>query len=145
MQESEQGRRRFPEDDFKSLLSSCSVPASSYPYSFTPGAPTTTDEAPTSTIALPECEGTIYVVRDGDTCNSIAKAQSMSTDRLVEVNSMDYMCTGLHTGQRLCVQDTCELITVRKNQTCKDLVAGRGFTTVELISWNPYVQISLSS
>jgi len=129
-----------------SVLSSCSVPASSYPYTFTPGAPvTTTSSTATASApaATPTCAGTKYKVKQGDTCNSISRAQSMSSDRLIHVNYLDYDCSGLVAGRELCIQDTCPLVTIQKNQTCEDLVAGKGFTTVQLISWNPSVPAPL--
>jgi hypothetical protein len=53
------------------------------------------------------------------------------------VNYLDYNCTTLTAGMKLCVQDQCELTTIKPNQTCSDLVAGTGFSEVQLISWNP--------
>ncbi|GAB1317701.1 hypothetical protein MFIFM68171_07911 [Madurella fahalii] len=137
MQASPLGRQRYPEAQFLSVLSACSVPTSSYPYSFTPGAPITSSTTTSAVTATPTCTGTKYTVRTGDTCKSISKAQSMSTDRLIDVNYLEYNCTTLTVGQDLCIQDKCPLVTIQKNQTCQDLVAGKGFTTVQLQSWNP--------
>jgi hypothetical protein len=139
MQESPLGRAVYPEANFLSVLSSCSVPASSYPYTFTPGAPTTISSPTTASApaTTPTCAGTKYRVRKADTCDSISRAQSVSSDRLEYVNHLDYNCTTLVVGQELCIQDTCPLVTIEKNQTCQDLVAGKGFSTVQLVSWNP--------
>lgn len=85
----------------------------------------------------------MYEVKDGDTCGSIALANSMATDRLIDVNKLDYQCTVLKPGMDLCIQDKCQLATFEENQTCEDITENRGFSVVQLVSWNPYVLLHL--
>lgn len=148
MMSSDYGRNKFPPKAFSSLLSSCSVPASSYPYSYTP-LPTatttpTTSTPSSSTTAAPTCTGTTYVSKQDDTCKSISKANSISTDRLIELNSLDYSCSSLSPGSALCIEDTCTVYTVQGNQTCQDIIKGQSFGLVQLIGWNPYISLPLS-
>ncbi len=143
MQESDYGRSKVPEADFKDLLSACSVNPSKYPYTYT-STPTitsgsTTAPSTTNSPSTPSCAGTTYMSKQGDTCESISLAQSVATDRLIDVNYLDYSCTTLTAGMKLCIQDTCKLVTIQKNQTCNDLLAGRGFALAQLTSWNPCV------
>lgn len=149
MQESDYGRSKVPEPDFKELLSVCSVNPTKYPYTYT-STPTiasgsTTTPATTNPASTPSCAGTTYISKQGDTCESISLAQSVATDRLVDVNYLDYSCTTLTAGMKLCIQDTCKLATIQKNETCSDLLFGRGFSLNQLISWNPCVFSTPSS
>ena len=141
MVSSDYGRRNFPPKAYSSLQSSCSVPASSYPYTYTPlptGTPTSgTPTGSTSATAIPTCSGQTYVSQANDTCHSISKAQSISTDRLVEINHLDYSCSSLSSGTELCIQDTCTVYTVQSNETCQDIIRGQSFGLVQLIGWNP--------
>lgn len=143
MQESDYGRGKVPEEDFENLLSICSVDPSKYPYDYTSAPPTTTGGATTTSATEPPsststCAGTFYTSKEGDTCESISLDQSVSTDRLVDVNYLDYNCTTLTAGMKLCIQDTCKLATIKANQTCSDIVSDTGFSVTQLTSWNPY-------
>jgi LysM repeat protein len=120
------------------------VPESSYTYSYTPSFPSTTSESPNGTSSAgptptPTCTGKTYVSTQGDTCQSISKSQSISTDRLVEINNLDYACKSLVPGTNLCIDKTCETYTVKANETCQSIVKGQKFGMVQLIGWNPSV------
>ena len=141
MQGSDYGRAKLPEEAFKELLGLCSADPSKYPYSYTPGAPTapTTPTTTAEPTASPTCGGTKYTVKENDNCESISLANSVATDRMVDVNHLDYNCTTLATGQSLCIKDTCKLATIKMNQTCDDIVRDTGFSVYQLASWNPFV------
>ncbi|KAK4864820.1 hypothetical protein LT330_001443 [Penicillium expansum] len=114
------GRKQFPTNVFSSLLSSCNVPASSYTYVYTSSNPTTTPESsgvPSSATATPTstCTGKTYIAKEDDTCKSTSEDQSISTDRLVEVNHLDYSCSSLTSGTALCIEKTCTVYTVQAN------------------------------
>lgn len=133
------GRGIVPEEAFELILSSCSVPASDYPYTYTSSptlgttiSPTTSPPAPTAS-----CTGKTYTVKESDTCLSISKDNSVATDRMIDVNHLDYACSSLTIGSKLCIQDTCVLATIEEGQTCDSIVEGRGFSVVQLQSWNP--------
>lgn len=139
MVSSDFGQVKIKPEAFSALLSSCSVPASSYPYTYT-SIPTATTTTPTTTgepTATATCTGIMYTARLGDTCESISKANSVATDRMIDLNSLDYGCTALTTGTQLCIQDTCNLYTIQQNQTCGDIVKGQPFSLVQLLGWNP--------
>ena len=143
LQENDYGRSRMPEKAFKELLALCKADPAKYPYSYTslpplgPSGGTTTTATTSSAPSKPTCTGKTYTVQAGDSCASIAKAQSMSSDRLVDVNYLDFGCTTLVQGMKLCIQDTCKLTTVQMNQTCNDVLAGTGASVVQFTSWNP--------
>lgn len=145
MVSSDYGRQRYSEDLFKDTLSSCSVPASSYTYTYTPD-PTSNPPTTTSSRPRPTCSGTAYTVKEGDTCESISKANSVATDNMIKANNLDYSCNGLTAGTELCIQNTCKVATIEEGQTCADILEGKGFSIIQLLSWNPYVKLqSLTS
>lgn len=92
--------------------------------------------------ATPTCTGSTYVVAVGDTCSSIASANSLALDRFLSENSIDYNCNSLQAGQLVCLGAECALHSVAVNETCADILSGMNFTLTELISWNPTIHKS---
>ena len=141
MLESAYGQRRVSPAAFSSLLSSCSSPAASYPYttpaSTSPASTVTATATSASTTAL--CTGTPYTVQSGDTCASIAQANSVATDRFITDNRLDYNCTAITAGRQLCIPQSCLLYHVQADDTCSGILAGKGYSLNQLLSWNPYV------
>ncbi|PHH65093.1 hypothetical protein CDD81_3491 [Ophiocordyceps australis] len=84
-----------------------------------------------------ECLGIRYTVQAGDSCNSISHSSKVATDRIVELNHLDYDCATLTPGIDLCLEGPCELHVVGQNDTCASIVGGRGFSRIQLVSWNP--------
>ncbi len=134
------GQYRISPDDFSSLLSSCSVPASSYPYT-TPASTTATTAVSGSSTATARalCTGTPYTVQSGDTCASIAQANSVATDRFITDNHLDYNCTAILPGNQVCIPQSCLLHTIQANDTCASILAEQDYSLTQLVSWNPYV------
>jgi hypothetical protein len=136
MLDSSYGRVRFDPESFSSILSSCGVPASSYPYT---NPPTATATATTSAAAPnATCSGTLYTVQSGDSCNSIAAANSIATDRFLTANSLDYNCTSLTVGNQVCLGPSCALYQVQPNDTCDSILESETFYLTQLLSWNPW-------
>ncbi|KAJ5719736.1 hypothetical protein N7493_007314 [Penicillium malachiteum] len=129
------GQQRIDSVAFSSLLSSCSVPASSYPY-FTPTATSATLSSTTVT-AVATCTGTTYTVESGDTCESISSAHSIAIDRFITENHLDSNCTTLKTGDDVCLGESCTLYEVKANDTCRSILADKPFYLNQLLSWNP--------
>jgi len=88
---------------------------------------------------LPSCTGKLYTVAAGDTCKSIAAANSLALDRFISENSIDYKCNSLVAGRTVCIGDSCSLHTIVANETCTGLVEGKDYTIIELQSWNPTI------
>ncbi|KAF3090172.1 hypothetical protein TWF102_009389 [Orbilia oligospora] len=119
-------------DTFADLKKTCSVATSLYPLTYTASA------APTET---PKTCSKSYTSKAGDTCVSIAKANSVSTGGLINLNSLDARCKYLVTGTTLCLPDTCALHVVKANETCLDIIRQHANTTglfsqPQLLSWN---------
>ncbi|OLN88298.1 LysM domain-containing protein-like protein 2 [Colletotrichum chlorophyti] len=133
------GRGHVSEDDFDEMVSSCSVPASSYTYVYTPPPPVATTTGVTSVppSPTPTCRGTTITVQESDTCESISEANDVATDRMIADNYLDYSCHELKAGMGLCIQDTCKTAKIQEGQTCEAISRNNGFTVVQLTSWNP--------
>ncbi|KAF7548182.1 hypothetical protein G7Z17_g7222 [Cylindrodendrum hubeiense] len=136
------GREKYSENEFKSVLSSCSVPSSSYPYTIPPTttAETTSKSGGTTTTtqaSSPTCGGESYTVKKGDTCRSISKAKSVATDWLIKTNQLPYSCKSIKVGKSLCIQDKCKLATIQMNQTCESFTRGNEISLIQLQGWNP--------
>jgi hypothetical protein len=146
MLESTYGQTRIDEDSFSSLLSSCGVPASSYPYTV-PSTVTATSTATltsgasvtSATAGAATCTGSDYTVQSGDSCQSIAMAYGIATDNFITDNDLDYNCTTLILGDTVCMGDSCDLYQVQTNDTCTSILAGQTYNLVQLTSWNPWV------
>lgn len=165
MLSSDYGRTKLQPKAFSSLLSSCSVPATKYPYTYTSSTPTASATAyvwfsylhlfpfmegrgntemmmmmmiRTATPApAKNCTDTPYTVSASDTCKSISQAKSIAIDRLITANNLDYNCSLLTSGSKLCLGPKCTLHEVAKNETCQSISKGKQYTSVQLISWNP--------
>lgn len=128
MLKSSYGRASIDDDFFPSLLSSCDVPASSYPY-MDPATTTTTTATATGTVtttaaASATCTGPTYTVQSGDACQSIGVANGIATEVFISDNGLDYNCTTLILGEEVCLGDSCDLYQVQTNNTC-DAIFGR--------------------
>ncbi|KAJ5937128.1 hypothetical protein N7454_003574 [Penicillium verhagenii] len=130
------GRQRVDPGSFSSLLSSCNVPASSYPYSTTTSTSTSTTASVTSSAAT-TCTGTAYTVQDGDTCSSIAAVHDIATDRFITENHLDANCTTLSVGNNVCLGASCDLYQVDMGDTCSSILSNHTFYMNQILSWNP--------
>ncbi|KAF6233163.1 hypothetical protein HO173_008707 [Letharia columbiana] len=138
---SDYGRNRIQPSAFSSLLSSCSIPASDYPYTYWPTPSTVNPFIPTSAPSR-NCTGKKYTIKANDTCQSISQANSIATDRLIAANNIDYNCSSLIPGATLCLGPSCALQKVLQNQTCQDITTNQAFTFVQLIAWNPTIHLN---
>jgi hypothetical protein len=135
MLESSYGQVRMSPAAFSSILSSCGVPASSYPY--TTPVSTSITATTTASAANATCTGVKYTVQSTDTCDSIALANSIATDRFLTENNLDYNCSNLVVGNEVCLGASCALYQVKVNDTCDSILETETFYLTELISWNP--------
>ncbi|KAH7346290.1 hypothetical protein BKA65DRAFT_274098 [Rhexocercosporidium sp. MPI-PUGE-AT-0058] len=122
--------------DFAASTSSCGKTNYAYstPTSFalngTGAAPTA---APTPACLRP------YTVSSGDSCASIASANSISTFGLYVLNSLDVGCTNFpQPGSTICLPSSCTTYTVQPADTCLSIIRQTNdVTIVQLQSWNP--------
>ncbi|KAM4067131.1 lysM domain-containing protein [Hirsutella rhossiliensis] len=140
---SDYGQGAVSPDALSSLLYSCSADPTRHPYMSSPLATASTAAAYSTltTVTAPSatCSGTKYVVQAGDSCESISSAAGVATDRMIDLNHLDYNCTTLTPGMALCLQDQCAVHAVTSNDTCSSITRGTGFSKIQLTSWNPTI------
>ena len=126
-------------EDFASITSSCG--ATGYSYSSPPpyGSRTNTESqvpTPTSPGSEPSCESR-YTVVDGDTCDSIAASQNVSTFGLIDNANLDIFCATLpKPGSSVCIPAQCKTHQLDVSDTCSSLAEQYGVSRVQLVSWN---------
>lgn len=130
------GRQRVDPASFSSLLSSCSVPASSYPYSTLTSTSSPTSSSATSSPTT-TCTGTTYTVKQGDSCDTIAAAHDVATGKFITENHFDANCTAMSVGDDVCIGTSCSLYQVQPGDTCSSILANYTFYMNQLLSWNP--------
>ncbi|KAF2119717.1 hypothetical protein BDV96DRAFT_676594 [Lophiotrema nucula] len=124
------------QEDFNSLLESCGIATTSYTV-------TPTNASSTST-ATSTCE-TKIIADAGQTINSIAKDNSVSTDRLLQSNRILPLLNNdtLTEGEVICLDGVskCLIRQVTSGDTCDALVeaSGKGVNIIMFKSWNPTV------
>lgn len=126
--------------EFGALTSSCS--ASNYPFTSPSAYPTADSGTATSTssaatFTTTSCAST-YVVESGDTCNSIAVAQNVSTYGVITAGNLDHGCTILEAGATLCLPDECEVYQVQYFDTCASIISSVTPNTIgsQFLAWN---------
>ncbi|THG96439.1 hypothetical protein EW026_g5394 [Hermanssonia centrifuga] len=87
-----------------------------------------------------------YTVASGDTCDSIASAQSVAYTQLISVNGLQYQCNNLPpAGTKICLPGKCTLHVVTSGDTCMSISGDSGITWTQFISWNPQVNSRCSN
>ncbi|PSN61472.1 hypothetical protein BS50DRAFT_651680 [Corynespora cassiicola Philippines] len=128
------GLEMISEEKFTSIASSCKVEPTKYPHpTISLPEPPTTTAAPNNTCF----DGKFYTVKQGDTCESISKSNSMAIDGFLDLNNLDVECKLLKVGNSVCIRDACKTFTIPAGQTCDTLSKRLGFTKTELLYWNP--------
>ena len=128
--------------EFASTTSSCK--ATGYPIT-TPSSYALNDTRtmtalPSATrppLCITECK-----VKAGDTCNSIAHSQNVSTFGITYKNQLDAYCSLLPPeGTSLCLPESCEVYKVQPGDNCIDFVwrQSKDLTVSQLQSWNPNI------
>ncbi|KAF7184584.1 hypothetical protein CNMCM7691_005768 [Aspergillus felis] len=131
---------------YSSLTSSCGV----LDYPITSPPPYTATATTTSSSVVPSTTSCAshYVIRQGDDCLSVSKALSVSTAMLRYENGLTADCSNFpNVGDSLCIPETCEIYTVKVNETCYGISEAYNatFTVTQLISWNPDINRDCSN
>lgn len=74
--------------------------------------------------------GKMYTTQQGDTCDSIALADSISTATMFYINPNILNCSDIVAGTSLCLPQPCNsLYTVQANDTCTSIAVDAGILT----------------
>ncbi|KAF9218595.1 hypothetical protein BS17DRAFT_741937 [Gyrodon lividus] len=92
-----------------------------------------------------------YTVQEGDICDGISAAHSVSTYQLavVNINTIDAECSNLVPGANICLglqgQDCSTTYVVEKDDTCDDISGAYGVNTTILYMNNPQINEDCSN
>ncbi|RYN19897.1 hypothetical protein AA0119_g7532 [Alternaria tenuissima] len=85
------------------------------------------------------CTGTMYTIRSGDTCQSVAAARGISVAGLLTANGLQGFCANFPTSGALCIPTSgrCKTYTVKTGDTCAKIADANKKAWVQIVSWNP--------
>jgi hypothetical protein len=131
MLESSYGQIRINPAEFLSILSSYSVPVSSYPYT----TPSTTVATTTSTASAANdiYTGALYTVKTDNTYDSTSLANSITTNRFLTQNNLDYNYSNLVVGNQVCLGASCTLYQIQANDTYDSILEPKTFYLTQLL------------
>ncbi|KAL3473173.1 pectate lyase superfamily protein-domain-containing protein [Aspergillus californicus] len=89
-----------------------------------------------NTTTLDCISDTHYTTQAGDTCDSIATAQSVSAGTLYAINPPLLDCTSIPPGLSLCLPQRCTTARVQSSDTCISLGVAGGASWRSIIEWN---------
>jgi LysM repeat protein len=99
----------------------------------------TSTQPPLMPVSTPSpicLSGKYYSVKSGDTCDSIAHANSVSTAPIFFGNAALSNCTTLHVGQTLCLPLTCQTYPLQPTDDCISASISAGVSDITLYnSW----------
>ncbi|GAW18021.1 hypothetical protein ANO14919_074900 [Xylariales sp. No.14919] len=118
--------------DFQSLTLSCNVTG----YTFTSPTPYPSTLIPVEATHAPVCSDP-YVVKSGESCDSIAVSLNVSTYSIIKAGGLDPGCGNLSPGDSLCLPAPCQLYRVQYDDTCGSIIAAHGgLNAVDILTWN---------
>ncbi|EJT80333.1 hypothetical protein GGTG_00334 [Gaeumannomyces tritici R3-111a-1] len=106
--------------------------------------------ASTTTVSSQEtsprpCERS-YVVKKGDTCNSIALSQNTSTFGFIQANSIGIDCAGMpKEGTKLCLDTPCDTYIIQAGDQCHAIADKFGIKSAQFKAMNPMLDSTCSN
>ena len=98
----------------------------------------------TSPVAA--CAGKKYVTKSGDTCDSIAQGNLVSSGSLYKTNPKLIDCAKPSSGTELCLPPSCEKrYKIKAGDDCVAVALANGISWQQLDDWNGMVDCSGSS
>ncbi|KAK6209368.1 hypothetical protein LQW54_006356 [Pestalotiopsis sp. IQ-011] len=124
-------------EQYSSAVSSCGVTAAPIA---TPTSQFQNNNVTFSDNTTFSCTGTYVPVETGTSCDQFAETNSMSTDQLLNINSLAGGCADWPgNNTELCVQDNCTPYVVQEGDTCSSVANGADITITQLVTWNPFI------
>lgn len=95
---------------------------------------------------MPSCGGKKYVTKAGDTCDSIAQSNLVSSGTLFYSNPLLVGCSNLKAGTELCLPPQCKsLYKIKAGDDCVNVAFTNGISWQQLVDWNGMVDCSGSN
>lgn len=90
--------------------------------------------------------GKTYTTQAGDTCDSIALANSVSAASMYYINSDIHNCSDVAAGTSLCLPSACvDTYTVQENDTCTSIAVDAGLWTSDVRTFNTLLDWNCSN
>lgn len=90
--------------------------------------------------------GNTYTTEIGETCDSIALANSLSGATMFYMNSNIINCSAIAEGTILCLPMACNSVyMVQENDTCSTIAADSGILTSDVLSYNTQLNWNCSN
>ncbi|KAH6645531.1 hypothetical protein BKA67DRAFT_527068 [Truncatella angustata] len=102
---------------------------------------------PNITATSTNCvSGNTYTTQAGDTCDSIAIANSVSAATMYYTNPNILNCSSIFEGTSLCLPATCDNVySVVDDDTCLNIAVHAGTITSKIITWNSQLNWNCSN
>jgi LysM repeat protein len=95
------------------------------------------------TKPISPCVGNEYVTKLGDTCDSIALSNRVSSGSLYETNPELVNCAKPTSGTKLCLPLSCEKqYQIKPNDDCVTIALANGISWQQLDDWNGMIDCS---
>ncbi|KAH8761309.1 hypothetical protein BGZ57DRAFT_993033 [Hyaloscypha finlandica] len=116
------------------------------PLGVDPASNLTYGEPPNTVSVNAGCaSGNTYTVKAGDTCESIAVANSVAQGTLWAINNLSPDCSAMTVGQSLCLPKQCDLYTLERNDTCWSIASAKGLSFSSILGYNPTISPDCSN
>ncbi|KAJ9154856.1 LysM domain-containingprotein [Pleurostoma richardsiae] len=125
---------------YQYVASSCGISIGSF-------EPATSLIAPAVNKPAPVCvSGNTYVTKAGDTCDSIARANMVSSATLFSINPNIFDCSSIPAATSLCLPQQCDALwEVGPNNDCLGIVNATGTSLASLIEYNSMLDWNCST
>lgn len=87
------------------------------------------------------CGSPTYVIRPGDTCDSIATSQGTATWWLLLDNNLPAYCNNFPLNGTLCIAHSCKPYKVKPGDTCDSVATTNNITVTQLRTYNPWIAV----
>ncbi|PYI11039.1 hypothetical protein BO78DRAFT_466691 [Aspergillus sclerotiicarbonarius CBS 121057] len=128
-------------EQYSSLTSSCGVSTLDLP---TP-TPAVVTSSSISTATPTSCADRSAVIQPGDTCDTFAAANNVSTWRMLIENGLQGGCVDFPTSGTLCVTGQCQTHLVTASDSCMSLARKYGITITQFITWSSVLNSQCSN
>jgi hypothetical protein len=89
-----------------------------------------------SVMPTPTCTGKSIKINPGDTCDSVAETNNISTWLLLARNGLIEGCADFPESGSLCVENSCRTHKIVPGEDCSSVAKANNISAIQFISWN---------
>lgn len=98
-----------------------------------------------SSVPATCASATTYTVQAGDTCQSIAIANSVAQGTLWAINNLTPDCSLMAVGESLCLPKQCDVYTLEPTDSCWSVALANSIGFSSLLGYNPTINSDCSN